>query len=92
MNGATKQVAAGAVVLVLAALGAWLVFAPRLPADRHGGGQENGTRSEIIRLAGRGELSDGEKKWLFERLSGEQFRAYQFNERERVLILRAIGG
>lgn len=85
MNGANRRFVAGALALVLAALGAWLVFAPR-------GGQEGDARSEIIRLAERGALSDSEKKWLFERLSGEQFRAYQFNERERTLILKAIGG
>lgn len=85
MNGATKKLAAGAGALVLAALGAWFVSASR-------GGTEQSARSEIIRLAERGTLSDGEKKWLFERLSGEQFRAYQFSERERVLILKAIRG
>lgn len=85
MNGANKRFAAGALALVLAALGAWFVSASR-------GGTEQSTRSEIIRLAERGTLNDGEKKWLFTHLSGEQFREYQFSERERALILKAIGG
>ncbi|MDP3661743.1 MAG: hypothetical protein Q8R17_02755 [bacterium] len=93
-SGTIKTALAGAVVLIALALGAWFAFAPR------GGGitqseprAQNGRRAEILELASRGaRVSDSEKKRLFEYLSGEQFRAYQFNDRERALILKAIGG
>lgn len=89
-SGETKTAALGAVALVALALGAWFVF-----ASREGGqsGGQNSRRAEILELASRGgRVSDSEKKRLFEYLSGEQFREYQFSARERALILKAIGG
>ncbi|TSC83419.1 MAG: hypothetical protein G01um101417_612 [Parcubacteria group bacterium Gr01-1014_17] len=94
-RGTTKTMATGAFVLVALAFGAFLLRG-------NFGGQgfdstdvsiQSGRRSEILELASRGaRVSDSEKKRLFEYLSGEQFREYQFNDRERALILKAIGG
>lgn len=89
-SGETKTAVLGAAVLVALAFGAWFVF-----ASRNGGesAPQNSRRAEILELASRGaRVSDSEKKRLFEYLSGEQFREYQFNDRERALILKAIGG
>lgn len=93
-SGSTRTVATGAVVLIALAIWVWFLFAPR------GGGTaeselraQSGRRGEILEIARRGaRVSDIEKKQLFEYLSGEQFREYQFNDRERALILKAIGG
>jgi len=88
-RGTAKTATAGAAVLVAVALGAWLVFASRESA---GSPAQNGNRAEVLRLAEHGRLSDSEKKRVFELLSGEQFREYEFSARERAQILKAIGG
>ncbi len=92
--GTIKKTLASAAALILLALGAWFVFAPQgggtVPSETR---THNSRRAEILELASRGaRVSDGEKRRIFEYLSGEQFREYQFNDRERALILKAIGG
>lgn len=86
-SGETKTAVLGVAAVAVLALGAWLIF-----ASREGGGSapQNSRRAEILELASRARVSDSEKKRLFEYLSGEQFREYQFNDRERALILKAI--
>ena len=80
-----------AVLIVVAALG---VFFLRGSFSGEGAlGAPWNARAEVLSLAERGRaLGDTDKKRLFELLSGEQFREYQFNARERALILKAIGG
>lgn len=90
-TGAAKTLFLWFAVLVVAALGAFLL---RGGLSGEGAlGASGGARIEVLRLAEQGRaLGDTDKKRLFELLSGERFREYQFNDRERALILKAIGG
>lgn len=88
-SGETKTAVLGAAAVAILALGAWFVFTSRNDGES---APQNSRRGEILELASRARVSDSEKKRLFEYLSGEQFREYQFNDRERALILKAIGG
>lgn len=90
-TGAAKTLSLWFTVLIVAALGVFLLHGS---FSGEGAFRASGNaRAEVLRLAERGRtLGDTDKKRLFELLSGEQFREYQFNDRERALILRAIGG
>lgn len=79
----TKKAITGVVLLLILAGGVLAV----LSSDVNG---VKGKRAEILELSRRGELSDAEKKRMFEMLSGDQYREYKFSERERALILQAI--
>ena len=88
---AAKTLSLWFAVLIIAALGVFFLrgsFSGEVAFPALGN-----ARAEVLRLAERGRaLGDTDKKRLFELLSGEQFREYQFNARERALILKAIGG
>jgi hypothetical protein len=74
------------VALVVLALGVWVSLVSRTENEH------DARRGEVLRLARKGNLGDTDKRALFELLSGEQFGSYQFDDSERTLILRAIGG
>jgi len=79
----TKKAITGVVLLLVLAGGVFVI----LSSDANGVKRK---RAEILELSKRGELSDADKKRMFEMLSGDQYREYKFSERERALILQAI--
>lgn len=79
----TKKAITGVVLLLVLAGGVFVI----LSSDANGVKRK---RAEILELSRRVELSDVDKKRMFEMLSGDQYREYKFSERERALILQAI--
>ena len=91
-TGAAKTLTLWAALIIAVALGIFF-FRGAAPSVGGASGGEDGARSEVLRLAERGRaLGDTDKKRLFELLSGERFREYRFSDRERAIILKAIGG
>ena len=89
-NGAAKTLTLGLALIIALALG---IFFFRGGAGEQMQEGNASARAEVVRLAERGRaLVDQDKKRLFELLSGERFREYRFSDRERALILKAIGG
>ncbi len=92
-NGAAKTLTLWAALIIAVALGIFFFRGGAPSVGGASGGGEDGARAEVLHLAERGRaLGDTDKKRLFELLSGERFREYRFSDRERALILKAIGG
>jgi hypothetical protein len=84
-TGVTKKAVTGAILVLAIAFGMWVIL------SRDDGAMKN-KKDEILEISKRGNVSDIDKKRLFELLSGEQYKEYKFSEKERAVILKAIGG